>query len=221
MTQTTAQPELVELTRTEATLGGVAAAALGNLLAGVGVGLVTGTLLHLAGVPAYWKWALYAALIAWGAIMAVWFAQDEARNWLARRELAGDLAAAEDAIQWADEQISHLRYQLGNAQSEAARLRAEVAALRAGKSYVDAQPPADDPTLTDAQTMIDLYHANKVHPSRRMMGVYGWSDDRHKAAQSMLATRGVIAIGRGNVVRWADDTPAASAARLANHDRID
>lgn len=212
LTSSAHQPELVELTKAEQTVHGVMAAALGNLLAGVGVGLVAGVLLHIAGAtPAtYMRWGALVGLLFWGFIMAVWFSQDEARNWWARRELALDLAAAEEAMDEADAEILRLREECRTLRAENAQLRVQRDAA-GGRTYV-AAGAVEDRTVADARALIRHQAETGRHPGKRDASeLWGWSEARHASAMRRLRDAGIVDV-RGTQPAWVRTGAEATAA---------
>lgn len=226
MTQSNA--DLVELAKVEATPSGVAAAALGNMFAGVGVAFVVGVVLHVVGlsVEQTFKWAALSGLAAWGLIMALWFSLDEVRNWWNMHQLVNKLADARATIDEADDyiareaertskEIAYWKRQADDAMRENATLRFQADARK--KHYVAAEDPTDR-TIDDARKMIEHQHETGTHPSKRKTAqLWGWSEARHAQALSRLAARGIVRQA-GNSCDWlqtGDDALRALALPLA------
>ena len=189
----------------------VGAIALGNVLAGLGLGLLTGVALWMFDAPVdVYTWTL-AAWVAWtGLLMVVRFSVDEARltiieaDRLLLRERVKQLDAEADAL----DALLH----------ERDRTIAEQAALiMARPNYVAAQEGSADPVMRDARTLIDMVYGQGTKVSQRALNERGWSDDKYARALDILCRAGIaVRKGpKGNVIDWSPyDSPAQASVAL-------
>lgn len=182
-------PEAVQV---QPTVSSVLAAALGNILAGTGLGLMVAVVLILIGVEPVriLMWSLSSAAFWSGLIMCVWFSRDEVRNWrkfasmqLDIEELEDDNAALEDAIATIEQRNEYL-----------ARENARLTLLTNGKTNFVPAEAASDPVRKDAQTLIDVWAGQNYTPPsfRQMQASHNWSQSQFSAARNFLIAANVI-----------------------------
>lgn len=165
------------------------------------------------------EWAGFWTAITAAAYMALRMvvhdmADDSRTAWRARtwKVAMADLQEQSDDD---SDTIAGLRWELAKYKRENSQLEARLQALTATKTFVTATDAPSDPTVQDAQVLVERWFAAGVHPSRRhMKRYYGWSDDRHIAAMNLLQQRGCVTVGAGNKPTWEDSSLAAALSRL-------
>ena len=199
--------------RPRPTMGEVLAQWVQNAGGGVGVGVVVGVSLWVAGAPEAWLWqgALSGGLVTFAGLMA-WRAgldemMDARRVVQAKRQMEQRVAAAEaqtkatrrqlevafDEIEVLEKSVDRLTYERDQALTEASRQR-EAAANRQRSTFTPAANVAPN-AINDAYTMVNYrFDHNRYLSRRRAEEELSWTQERHRTAQQLLLDAGVAAI---------------------------
>lgn len=209
-------PELIELERAPSSMEDVAANALRNVLGGLSIGGIVFVALSMTQLD--WQtiaeWSLRATGLGVFAALIVFGLGDDLFNWWRRRQLAADLAAADEAMDWADGEIRRLRGEVRRLEYENAQQESLLDHFRKGRNYVEAVPVMSDDAMQDARQLIAERFRFGTIPTRRQMTEKGWTQGRYNAAFALLKQRGVVRVMENNRTDWADADAASATARL-------
>ena len=208
---------------------------LQNFGGGVGVTVVAGAALYMAGAPESWLWtaAPCAGLAAFGLLMAWRAGLDEMLDWRkiaqAKKQMDQRVAAAEaqanaerrrlelayDAIEELEAANLRLTFERDNALLEVQRTRNERPA--AARSTYTPAANAQPQVVMDATAIVRQWFAQRTWLSRRVaVETRKWSERRHDDAVKLLTGAGVLVVGNGGG-RIVAGSEAEALGRLSNY----
>lgn len=206
-----------------------------NFGVGAGLGVAAAVVLYALRAPsaALLTGSVSVGLLTWAGMMAWRGSMDERSDWrntrgvrrtvtAMRQEFDGQvrtlrrqLEAAFDEIETLERSLDRMTNERDNAIAELTRER--QAAQAQGRSTFVAPRSIADQDVSDATEMVRFRYQSGQHPSKdKCNEQYKWSDDRWKAAQTVLVDARIIQVNKTQA-RWLSQSQDDALIQLGTY----